>query len=123
MAKTPLPVHVSADQLVSRLFAVIDGERWDELGTVFDRDAVCHRPGAEPLVGLAAIEDFYRHKRPIVSGRHELTRVVSDLDAAACWGRFTGRDQAGNTLDVRVAEAYLVRNGLITERTTYLHRH
>lgn len=121
MTVMPLSAHVSAEQLISRLFAVIDGERWDELGTVFDVDAVCRRPGAEPIVGLAAIEDFYRHQRPIVSGRHELARVVSDLDAAACWGRFTGRDRAGNTMDVLVAEAYVVHAGRITERTTYLH--
>ena len=111
---------ISAGQLVSTLFAIIDGERWDVLGLVFAPDAVCRPAGVDALTGRGEIEEFYRHRRPIVSGRHHLVRVVSDLEAAACWGRFTGRDRSGNTLDEQFAEAYVVRDGLIVERTTYL---
>jgi ketosteroid isomerase-like protein len=114
--------HITAHRLVTDLFDIIDTANWDDLDRVFARDCVCHPPGIEPLVGMAAIDRYYRHDRPIADGRHRIDCVVSDVGAAACWGRFTGRSKAGDPLDVEFAEAFLVRDGKIASRTTYVRR-
>jgi ketosteroid isomerase-like protein len=121
-----MPIHTmstpAAHQLVADLFDIIDTENWDELGRVFAQDCVCHPPGVEPLVGMAAIDRYYRHDRPVAAGSHRIDRVVSDIGAAACWGRFTGQSRAGDLLDVEFAEAFLVCDGKIVSRTTYVRR-
>lgn len=114
-AGRPVPVVVA-------LFAIIDGARWDELGSVLTADCVVERPGAPPLVGLDRISRFYRHERPIAAGRHEVERVIGASDAAACWGLFTGVSREGRRVQERFAEAYRVRDGKIARRTTYLYR-
>jgi ketosteroid isomerase-like protein len=111
-----------ADRLVSELFDIIDGRRWDELGLVFATDCVYSRPGYEPLVGLAQIDHFYRHERIVESGSHVVERIVSDLGAAACWGRFQGRGRDGRELDEGFADTYRVRDGMIVYRRTYFYR-
>lgn len=112
----------TAEQLVTTLFDIVDNRRWDELSEIFAANSVYERPGYEPLVGLAAIERFYRFQRIIVSGRHQVEQVVSDLGSAACWGRFTGEDKAGFALHEGFADTYQVADGRITRRTTYFYR-
>ena len=109
----------SAYALVTDLFATIDDGRWTELARILTPDCVCERPGTQPLAGLAMIEHFYRHDRPIESGHHEIYAVVSDLGAAACWGRFTGRHKTGTAVDARFAETFIIRDDKIAVRTTY----
>lgn len=111
---------VSAQALITDLFGIIDNRRWGELGRVLTTDCVCCPAGSPPLVGLASIEHYYRNERPIVAGRHRVDVIVSDLGAAACWGVFTGDTKAGEHLEVSLAEAFLVRDGKIAWRATYL---
>ncbi|MFD3355314.1 nuclear transport factor 2 family protein [Streptomyces fradiae] len=82
---------------------------------------VIERPGAEPLVGLARIERFYRHERPVAAGRHTVERLLADAEAAACWGTFSGTDRDGRAVAARFADTYLLEGGRISRRTTYLH--
>ncbi|MBB4684426.1 nuclear transport factor 2 family protein [Amycolatopsis jiangsuensis] len=119
---TLIPAPRTAERLVTDLFTVIDERRWDELTDVFAPGCVYERPGYEPLAGLADIEHFYRHIRVISVGRHLVDRVVSDLGSAACWGRFTGEDRSGRSLDEGFADTYLVQDGKIVRRTTYFFR-
>jgi ketosteroid isomerase-like protein len=112
----------SADRLVTELFEIIDGCRWPELASVFAAECVYDRPGYEPLVGLRSIERFYRNERIVGSGRHEVVHIVSDLGAAACWGRFTGVSRGGQPLDERFADTYQVAEGKIVRRQTYFYR-
>jgi uncharacterized protein len=112
----------TATDLVTELFDVIDGRRWDDLDVVFAADSVYDRPGYEPLVGLDAIRRFYRNERIIGSGRHFVVHIVSDLGAAACWGRFVGASRTGQPLDEEFADAYMVQGGKIVHRKTYFHR-
>jgi ketosteroid isomerase-like protein len=118
----PASSNRSADGLVSDLFQIIDGGRWDDLGLVFAEDCVYRRPGYEALVGLTEIEHFYRHERIVDTGSHAVEGVVSGLGAAACWGRFSGRGRDGRMLDEGFADTYLVRDGLIVCRCTYFYR-
>ncbi|WP_329314352.1 nuclear transport factor 2 family protein [Streptomyces sp. NBC_01262] len=112
----------SAENLVTELFSIIDGCRWDDLPGVFAPDCVYDRPGYEPLIGLARIQLFYREERVIGSGSHHVLHVVSNLEAAACWGRFTGVSKIGHPLDEEFADTYTVRNSRIVHRQTYFYR-
>lgn len=111
-----------ADKLVAELFDIIDGRRWDELGLVFDDNCVYSRPGYDPIVGLPQIAHFYRCERIVESGVHAVEHTVSDLGAAACWGRFRGRSRDGGELDEGFADTYRVRDGKIVYRQTYFYR-
>lgn len=112
----------SASTLVTTLFDIIDGARWDELATVFTEDCVYNRPGYDPLVGLTRLDHFYQHERIIKSGRHEVLHAVGELGAAACWGRFTGVSRTGDPLDEQFADTYLVQGDKIVLRQTYFFR-
>ncbi|MGW2317452.1 nuclear transport factor 2 family protein [Streptomyces sp. NPDC001680] len=105
-----------------QVFEVIDGRRWEDLGSVFTEDCVYHRPGYPPLVGLAEIERFYRVDRIIASGRHDIDTVMTGGDSVACWGRFTGLSRTGERLDERFSDLYRVEQGRISERRTYFYR-
>jgi ketosteroid isomerase-like protein len=121
MAQMTSPTR-SAAEIVTDLFDIIDGCRWDDLDAVFAVDSVYDRPGYDPLVGLDGIRRFYREERIIASGRHLVVHIVSDLGAAACWGRFIGASRTGQPLDEEFADAYTVRGGKIAHRKTYFHR-
>jgi ketosteroid isomerase-like protein len=112
----------SADRLITDLFDIIDGCRWEDLGSVFAEDCVYSRPGYEPIVGLARLTHFYQHERIVASGGHAVECTVSDLGAAACWGRFHGKSKTGEELDEGFADTYRVRDGKIVFRTTYFYR-
>lgn len=118
----PTTLTRSAESLVTELFSIIDAARWDDLGRVFAEDCEYDRPGYEPLRGLARIERFYRVERVIASGCHHVLHIVSDLEAAACWGRFTGTSRSGEALDEQFADTYTVRDGRIVGRRTYFFR-
>ena len=112
-----------ARELVARLFGVIDGARFDDLGTVFADAAVYERPGYEPLQGLPRIEHFYRHERVIGAGRHEVEDVTcSEAGHVACFGTFRGQSREGAPLEERFADVYRVEAGKIVRRTTYFFR-
>lgn len=107
--------------LVTGLLQIIDQQRWDDLPSVLAEDCVVERPGAAPLVGLARIDRFYRHERPIRDGRHVVHHLLTGSDTAACWGVFTGRTADGTAVEVRFAETYRLRSDRIVQRTTYVH--
>jgi ketosteroid isomerase-like protein len=113
---------LSAEQLVSELFGIIDGRRWDELGSVFAGDCVYNRPGYEPIVGLDRIQQFYRQERIVASGEHKIEHTVSDLGTVVCWGTFVGESKAGQPLKEDFADTYEVRDGKILHRRTYFYR-
>ena len=111
---------ISAHALITGMFEIIDGRRWKELGRVMATDCVCRPAGSPPLIGLERIERYYREERAIASGRHQVEGVLSDLGAAACWGSFTGESMDGKSLHAAIAEIFLILDGKITQRTTYV---
>ncbi|MFC6617423.1 nuclear transport factor 2 family protein [Deinococcus radiophilus] len=76
-----------ARELIERLFGVIDGARFDELGQVFAQEAVYERPGYAPLRGLERIGEFYRHERIIGAGQHHVAAVTYSAAGDATWWR------------------------------------
>jgi len=114
-------VDTNAD-LIERLFEIVDGRRWDELGGVFAADAVYFRPGYADITGLDELTHFYRDVRRIESGKHQLSGVLSDGRTGCCWGRFEGVDRAGEPLSEYFADWYTFTGPLIQDRRTFFFR-
>lgn len=106
---------------VTTLIDIIDAQRWDDLKSVLAEDCVIERPGSQPMVGLEQIEHFYRNERRVSYGHHAVDRVVAAEEAAACWGTFRGETPDGTVIESRFADTFLLTNGLIHRRTTYVH--
>lgn len=112
-----------AHDLIRRLFGVIDGVQFDDLGSVFAEDAVYERPGYAPLQGLARIEQFYRQERIIGAGSHHVEAVTcSSAGDAVAVGVFRGESRDGRPLEERFADVYRVQGGKIVWRTTFFFR-
>jgi ketosteroid isomerase-like protein len=120
-APSLVPV-AAAEDLVGRLFAAIDAQHWSELRTSFTEHCVYERPGYGPMVGIEALLRFYRLERIISSGHHHIEHVTSGDATVACWGRFTGRSHAGDALDERFADTYVVDRGRIAHRRSFFYR-
>lgn len=112
----------AARDLVSRLFRVIDARRFDHLGEVFTPDAVYHRPGYDPLVGLPELIHFYTDVRVIIAGSHTIDHVLAGDGVASCWGTFRGTSRDGDPLEERFSDTYEVRDDRIAVRRTFFHR-
>ena len=112
-----------ARDLIRRLFGVIDGAQFDDLGRVFAEGAVYERPGYPPLQGLPRIEHFYRHERIIGAGAHHVEVVTcSSAGDAVAVGVFRGESRDGQPLEERFADVYRVQGGRIVRRTTFFFR-
>ncbi|GIF09358.1 nuclear transport factor 2 family protein [Actinoplanes siamensis] len=109
----------SADDLVRLLYAIVDEERWTELGEVFAEDCVIDR-AEQQLVGLDRIRDYYLHERRFGQTSHRPERIVGDRDAIACWGSFSAVGRAGELIEERFADTFLVRDLKVVRRATYL---
>ncbi|MFM9368727.1 nuclear transport factor 2 family protein [Streptomyces sp. Da 82-17] len=117
------PPAQSARELVTALFDIVDGRRWDDLGRVFADNCVYRRPGYEPFVGLERIERFYRVERVIASGRHDVEQVVAEGESIVCRGRFRGLSRTGAVLDEGFCDVHtLAPDGRIRARRTYFDR-
>ncbi|MHB8451619.1 MAG: alpha/beta fold hydrolase [Mycobacteriales bacterium] len=111
---------VDPGALVADYYARVDAADVDGLLGLFAPDAVYERPGYPPLVGHAAITDFYRHTRVIATGCHVLTSLVCAGRAAACAGTFRGRLRTGEQVDLRWADFWtLDGRGKVTRRTSF----
>jgi ketosteroid isomerase-like protein len=104
------------------LFQAIDTASWDHLPNFFHPNVVYERPGYAPIIGLAALHDFYSGIRIIAEGKHSLDGGLRDTDKAICWGHFHGRSKSGDALEERFADAYVLEEGLIKKRTTFFFR-
>lgn len=70
----------------------------------FSDDAVYHRPGYEPMVGRAALSDFYGGERVIESGSHRIDQLLVAGASVAVRGVFTGRLKDGSDAVVGFAD-------------------
>ena len=113
---------MAQEELIRRLFAVVDAADWHRLGEVFAVDGVYRRPGYRDICGLAEIVRFYRDVRIIEQGRHELMGVIVDECQGSCWGRFRGVSRSGEALAEDFAEWYDFAGPVIAERRTFFYR-
>jgi ketosteroid isomerase-like protein len=109
------------DTLVARYYGRVDANDVDGILELFTSDAVYRRPGYPPMLGSAALEEFYRSQRVIRSGRHTITAVIRSGDAVAVQGTFAGLLNDGSTAELEFADFYRLKDGMFTERTTYFY--
>jgi hypothetical protein len=114
-----VPGGQMTQDLIVRMFDRIDHRDWTVLPSMYCEDAVYERPGYDAIVGRDSLEEFYRRVRVIECGTHQITRIVADEQAGACWGRFVGRCRDGSAVDVRFADCYQFESGRIKHRVSY----
>lgn len=106
---------------IETLLRAIDERDWIALEGLLHPDSSYEVPGFPSYRGRAAIMDYYRHVRPIESGRHELEFMVAEgLRVVAC-GRFTGLKRDGSQVALLFADAVAFDEGLIISRRVYFH--
>jgi ketosteroid isomerase-like protein len=109
---------------IRHYYHTVDTAGHEAVVALFHPDAVYRRPGYPALEGRDALLAFYGGVRVIASGHHELRELVVDATTgrAAVAGRFTGLLKDGTEVTVGFADFFHVRDGLITDRTTYFDR-
>jgi ketosteroid isomerase-like protein len=117
-----LSVMAMSRVLIQRMFEAIDRREFDRLSLFYTPDIVYARPGYERICGFEALVDFYKRVRVAGTGVHELANIVSNGDAAACWGHFAGRSHEGVRLDEHFADVYELSEGRISYRKTHFYR-
>ena len=117
---TPDPERLR--ETVQRSYERVAANDHDGLLALFAADIVYDRPGQESIVGINALEEFYREERPLSDGEHDTLAVVIDGDTAAVRGTFSGR-QGGERVAFGFADFHTVdTDGLISRRVTYTDR-
>lgn len=106
-------------ELVLEYYQAIDSQEIDHVVELFADDATYERPGYAPLVGVAAIEEFYRTERVIDSGVHSVSNLLVDGHKVAVEGEFIGRLRDGSDVTVRFADFFLVMSSRFARRHTY----
>ena len=83
-----------ARTLAERLFAVIDGHRWADVGTVLHADAELSSPFGDRLSPEAWLDVNRSFAIAFPDGRHQITGVVDGGDRFAIEGTWTGTHTA-----------------------------
>lgn len=104
---------------VLQMFEAIDGAHWDRLPEFFHPEVSYDRPGYPTIRGFADLDDFYRRRRVIRSGRHAVDEVVIDGDQAVAMGELTATLDDGRDVRLRFADAYRFADGKVAYRRTY----
>lgn len=107
-------------EAVQRYYALVDAGDVPGVVGCFAAEAVYHRPGYPPMVGHAALTDFYAGERVIADGRHELDEVVTQGRRVAVHGRFVGTLKDGSPASVGFADFWVLdETGRALTRRTF----
>jgi ketosteroid isomerase-like protein len=108
------------EEVVRRYYSLVDAQQFTELVQLFAEDSVYRRPGYEPLIGRAALSEFYGGRRVITGGRHTISELLADGSKVAVAGEFAGTVNGGKQVDIRFADFFtLDSDGLISRRDTF----
>ena len=110
------------DSLIQNMFDAIDPKNHGALDQFFTADVVYERPGFPDICGFDDLVDFYRNRRIIRTGVHNIERIVDAGESAVAIGKFVGTLKDGAPANERLADAYAFRSGKICRRTTYFFR-
>lgn len=109
----------SLTDVVTTYYHDIDRQDVDSALANFAPQAVYRRPGYDELAGINAIVAFYRERRVIDSGRHDIESIIENADEVAVRGSFRGRSRSGASLAVRFADFWRFTDRQVIERNTY----
>ncbi|ADJ15902.1 nuclear transport factor 2 family protein [Halalkalicoccus jeotgali] len=109
----------ASEEAIREYYECVDREAYEELFSLFAEDVVYHRPGQEPIEGMADFEEFYQEIRAIDRGTHTVIDLTAEDDTIAVQGRFAGVLEGGQ-VEFGFADVHRFDDeGLITERWTY----
>jgi steroid Delta-isomerase len=110
----------TADEAVRHYYRLVDENDVDGLLDLFAPDAVYHRPGYPPLNGSADLRRFYGGERVIAEGSHRLDTLVVEGGQVAAHGEFSGVLKDGQSVRLRFADFFSVReDGRFARRDTF----
>jgi ketosteroid isomerase-like protein len=110
-------------EIIRSYYTNIDSKDIPAALACFASTAVYRRPGYDELIGLAAIENFYRHTRDLGEGGHLIESVVGSEQEIAVRGRFEGSFRDGTPLQARFADFWLFSGEKVVERISYLFQY
>jgi steroid Delta-isomerase len=99
--------QVDCGDIVRSYYRMVDAGDVEGLVGLFDDDAVYHRPGYEPLIGKAALLQFYNGERVIADGRHTVSTMLVSTGEVAVHGSFHGALRDGAQVDLRFADFFV----------------
>lgn len=109
------------EELIRRMFVIIDARRWNCLDEIFTSDVQYHRPGYSRIIGIDQLKEFYADIRKISCGRHEIYGLLADSEKGACWGHFSGQNRSNETITEDFAEWYEFNGPAISVRRTFFY--
>lgn len=108
--------------LVQRYYRLVDERDISGLVSLFEPTAEYYRPGYEKLSGHADLENFYRAERVIESGRHTLSKIISEGREVAVHGTFDGVLRNGDKVAIRFADFFTTTSsGTFSLRETFFY--
>ncbi|WP_413456478.1 nuclear transport factor 2 family protein (plasmid) [Glutamicibacter sp. FR1] len=88
--------------------------------SLFADTAVYVRPGYLPMIGIAAIKEFFTTERIISVGSHVVENLLVDGLNVGCFGSFSGKAFSGERLEVRFADFWYFDSALqVTTRESF----
>lgn len=110
--------------VLDRYFSSINGERWDELATLFHPEAELRAPGTRPLKGGEQVAGYYRAALgPYPVHRDEPTRVLISGTTATVEIHFEGRLANDKPLSFDAVDVFDFRDGLIHRLSSWYDSH
>lgn len=94
---------------IKKYYDLVDAKDAEGLVRLFDIESVYERPGYEALVGLEALLDFFKNRRIIDSGIHDLQLILVQGNTVAAHGTFSGYIKSGEKAEVNI-DRFVVRN-------------
>lgn len=91
---------------VIRFFDYVDAADYAGAVGLFAPDSVYLRPGYDPILGTEGLARFFAQDRPIASGTHLLSTVLTVDGTVAVHGEFHGLLRDGSPVDLRFADFF-----------------
>lgn len=112
--------RIRIEDVVRDYYARVDADDIGGMIQLFEPDAIYDRPGCEPLLGRAALEEFYRSQPPIRSRRHALASLIIDGAEAAVHGSADRITLDGRHSTIGFADFFTIsESGLFSSRRTF----
>jgi len=106
--------------MMKALLTAIDDEDWDSLSKLLSDDSTYEVSGFPRFDGKQEVMDYYENIRPIKSGTHYITSILTDADKGVCSGRFSGEKKDGEKIELFFVDEINFENFKIKKRRVYL---
>jgi len=106
-------------EMMEALLTAIDEEDWSSLEKLLGDESIYEVSGFPRFEGKRAVMDYYETIRPIKSGKHFITSILTDGDKGICSGKFSGVKNNGEKVDLFFIDEINFENFKIKQRRVY----